>query len=267
MCAAVPELSIHLPSSLRERTRCVDLAGVPALVVHPAFDASSPSAALPEVPWLLWMHGRTASKEIDPGRALRLIRAGIGSVLLDLPGHGARTDALLQLERNAFRVVEAMVSEIDEVVASVAALGGFDQSRIAIGGMSAGGMAALGRLLTSHPFCACSLECTSGDLDSLRGREIFDASRAARLNPITQLSAWRSISVQVLHNVGDALVPIEAQRRFVAALRERTTPAELVEMHEFTNTGAPSEHAGFGKFGAEAKDLQTAFLVRAFGMH
>ena len=41
----------------------------------------------------------------------------------------------------------------------------------------------------------------------------------------------------------------------------------LPGVYEFTNTGAPSEHAGFGKFGAEAKDLQTAFLVRAFGMH
>jgi hypothetical protein len=30
----------------------------------------------------------------------------------------------------------------------------------------------------------------------------------------------------------------------------------------FTDTGAPREHAGFGKFGAQAKDAATDFLVR-----
>jgi len=34
------------------------------------------------------MHGRTANKELDPGRYLRLIRAGIAVCAIDLPGHG-----------------------------------------------------------------------------------------------------------------------------------------------------------------------------------
>ena len=60
-------------------------AKVPAMLSHPDWRTPRPT--------VLWMHGRTVSKEIDNGRFLRFVRAGIASVSLDLPGHGERLDA------------------------------------------------------------------------------------------------------------------------------------------------------------------------------
>ncbi len=213
------------------------------------------------------MHGRTVSKEIDPGRFLRLMREGIGSVAVDLPGHGDRCIPALQSAPRALEVVERMAGEVDAVVDAVCALGGFDASRCAIGGMSAGGMAAIIRLLTPHPFCAAALESTVGDWEALRGRELDDPTRIDRLNPIERLDGWRSIPLLVLHNEGDQWAPVDAQRCFVAAIRARASKPEIVEMHEFRETGAPAEHAGFGRFGAQAKTIHTEFLTRAFGLH
>jgi hypothetical protein len=93
----VPQPFGQLPSSLAAMSRTVRLAGghVPALLVHPHLDATTGRAARP-APILVWMHGRTVTKELDPGRYLRLARAGIASCALDLPGHGERFDAALQ---------------------------------------------------------------------------------------------------------------------------------------------------------------------------
>ena len=240
---------------------------MPALVVHPDFDHATPTQTLRSVPWLLWMHGRTASKEIDAGRFLRLMRAGIGSISLDLPGHGARAEEELQTAPRALEIVERMVGELDGVVEAVDALGGFDRDRAAIGGMSAGGMAAIVRLLAPHRFSAAVFESTTGNWEALRGRALDDPTRVDRLDPIQRLAAWRDIPILVLHNVGDEWVPIETQRQFVESLRARAADPTLVQMHEFTDTGAPAEHAGFGRCSAEAKNLLMSFLTRAFGIH
>ena len=74
-----------LPTSLKKQARPARLAGVPSLLVHP--DWARPA------PFVLWMHGRTVDKELDPGRYLRWVRAGIGACAIDLPGHGERHEA------------------------------------------------------------------------------------------------------------------------------------------------------------------------------
>lgn len=256
----MPELGATLPSSVRERARFETLAGVPALVVHPAF-ASDGGFHGERAPVLLWMHGRTANKELDPGRFLRLMRAGIATVSLDLPGHGAREDMALQAPERTLEFVERMVGEIDAVVEAMRASGWFDMERVAIGGMSAGGMATLVRLCAPHAFRAACVECTTGSFSWQRNRAMFEPARAARLDPIQHLDAWRAIPLLILHNEFDAWVAVEGQREFVEALRARGLAA-AVEMHEYGETGAPHEHSGFGRFASDAKDRQTAFLVR-----
>jgi pimeloyl-ACP methyl ester carboxylesterase len=157
----MPEIGGGLPASVRERARFETLAGVPALVVHPGFAADGcmhPGIEGGRAPVLLWMHGRTANKELDPGRFLRLVRAGIATVSVDLPGHGARLDEALQQPERTLEFVERMAGEIDAVVEAMLATGWFDDTRIAIGGMSAGGMAALIRLCRAHPFRAACVE-------------------------------------------------------------------------------------------------------------
>ena len=88
----VPQPFDQLPSSVLALARRVRLPGnVPALLVHPHLDRTSGTVTRP-APVLVWMHGRTVAKELDPGRYLRLARAGIASCALDLPGHGERAE-------------------------------------------------------------------------------------------------------------------------------------------------------------------------------
>ncbi len=256
----MPEIGGGLPASVREKARFETFAGVPALVVHPSF---APDGAFlgERPPVLFWMHGRTANKELDPGRFLRLVRAGIATVSLDLPGHGAREDLALQQPERTLEAVERMAGEIDSVVEAALATGWFDDARMALGGMSAGGMATLVRLSRAHSFRAACVECTTGSFAWQRNRAMFEPERAARLDPIQHLDGWRAIPLLVLHNTLDEWVAVEGQREFVEALRARGLAKDVV-MHEYAETGAPHEHSGFGRFAADAKDRQTAFLVR-----
>ncbi|MGA1392385.1 MAG: hypothetical protein ACO38W_04430, partial [Phycisphaerales bacterium] len=65
----MPDFAAKLPASLAARTRDVRLVGdsVPALLVDPVRNGDGPPPAL------LWMHGRTVARFLDPGRYLRLL--------------------------------------------------------------------------------------------------------------------------------------------------------------------------------------------------
>lgn len=269
----MPDLSEALPSSLRRQTRYVHLAGVPALIAHP--DWTTPA------PVMLWMHGRTANKELDPGRYLRWIRAGIAAVALDLPGHGERRQPGMESAARTLDVVRQMIDEIDPVVAALRGLGTpLDLARLGIGGMSAGGMATLRRLCDPHPFTCAAIEATCGDFEAMyqdrpASSEVsgpweapgsHDAAVLAELNPARRLATWRPVPLLALHSETDQWVPFAAQRNFIDRLcdhyREQGADPALVELKTWASTGAPFEHAGFGKFGPQAKDVQVEFLVR-----
>ncbi len=85
----MPDLATTLPRSLVAQSRVLRLgsSNTPALLIHPRFDKQAEKPLEP-VPFLLWLHARTAQKELDSGRYLRLSRAGIPTVALDLPAHG-----------------------------------------------------------------------------------------------------------------------------------------------------------------------------------
>ncbi len=253
-----------LPAALEERTRRLTLAGVPALVSHPDWDSPAPT--------LIWMHGRTAFKELDSGRYLRCVRAGIATVALDLPMHGERAEPGGDEPANTLRVLKQMVAEIDGVVDALAVSpetrGRFDANRLAIGGMSAGGMATLRRLCDPHPFVCAHVEATCGDLRALYASPAAPVHHAdsdvAPLDPAQHLDGWRPIPLQALHTTGDEVVPIDIQRSFLDRLRARyraqgADPA-MISLVEYEQTGAPREHAGFGRYGHPSKESMVAFL-------
>jgi hypothetical protein len=131
--------------------------------------------------------------------------------------------------------------------------------------MSAGGMIALARLCRPHGFRCASVEATTGSWKHQRERQMFrDRSdeEINALNPIEHLGGWRHIPVQAIHARLDAWVSIDGQREFIEALRQRYRDPSLIEVVEFDRTGAPHEHAGFGRFAAAAKDAQLDFLRR-----
>ncbi|MBC7834784.1 MAG: alpha/beta fold hydrolase [Phycisphaerales bacterium] len=257
-----------LPFDLARRTRTMTLGnGVPALLAHPDWETPAP--------FLLWIHGRTVEKELDAGRYLRLVRAGIGAVAIDLPGHGQRPGDRLHDPKHTLDVLAQIVSEIDSVLESLAdpavAGGVFDLDRAAIGGMSAGGMAALRRLCDPHPFVCAAVESTTGDLRSLYagapGRPWpaqHPAEKIAALDPMQHLDGTRPIPLLVLHSEADEVIPAATMRGFMHALQARYeakgASPDLIKMVTWPTTGAPSEHAGFGRHGNDAKNLQVAFL-------
>ena len=260
----VPQPFDQLPSSVLALSRAVRIGGgkVPALLVHPYFDRNTGTVLRP-APVLVWMHGRTVTKELDPGRYLRLARAGIATCAVDLPGHGERLDAPRQAPEETLGVVEQMVGELDAVVADLDASGEHLGCKRALGGMSAGGMAALVRLTRPHTFDAAVVECTTGSWRWQQHRAMFDAARVAAMNPIDHLQNWREIPLLALHNFEDEWIPVDGQREFIEAVRARATHPEVVQFHVYGPTGAPFEHAGFGRMASDAKERVTGFLTGA----
>ncbi|MCP3904765.1 MAG: alpha/beta fold hydrolase [Planctomycetes bacterium] len=253
--------SAPLPRALEARSHWQRLgpSGIPALLVDPRDDEGGPAP-----PVVLWMHGRTASKELDPGRYLRLMRAGIGVCAVDLPGHGERFDAALQHPRHTLELIHQMIAEIDEVSDALRELVRFDMTRMAIGGMSAGGMAALSRLCREHDFRCAAVEASTGSWEQQRHREMFEgrpASEIARGNPIEHLGGWREIPLQAIHSRLDMWVAFDGQAAFIEALRERYDAPEDVEFVVYDRTGAPFEHAGFGRLSSDAKNRQRDFFA------
>jgi dienelactone hydrolase len=259
----------RFPAALASQSRSVLLGGgIPALLAHPDWKAPAPVA--------IWMHGRTANKELDPGRYLRWIRAGVAVCAVDLPGHGERVELDRQSPSRTLEVLAQMVGEVDQIVESLADPewgGAFDLDRMAIGGMSAGGMAALRRLCDPHPFVCASVEATTGNLAALYHPDAerpwpvsHPPERVRPLDPMQNLDHWRSIPLLMLHSEADRVVPIGGQREFIYALRERYIAAgadpAMIELITWPQTGAPEEHAGFGRVSNDAKNAQTVFLRR-----
>lgn len=259
----------QFPRALAERTRRARLAGVPAIIAHP--DWASPA------PVMIWMHGRTVSKELDPGRYLRWIRAGIAAVALDLPGHGERFDERLQHPHRTLDVLSQMLGEIDGVVDALAAHdyeGVLDLSRTGLGGMSAGGMVTLRRLCEGHDFVCAAVEGTTGWLEGLyfpsggTGSAPWgvshDRDRVLALDASRHLDGFEPLPLLALHSESDRVVPIATLRTFLDRLGDhyaaRGADRGLIRLRTWPRTGAPLEHAGFGLAGNDAKNTQLEFL-------
>ena len=252
----------RLPTHLRDRVHFTRLAGdVPVLI---AFPDPEPNHAV-QHPAVLWMHGRTVTKEIDPGRYMRWIRAGMAVCAVDLPGHGERFSADLQLPERTLDVVLQMADEIDAIAADFVRDFPVDASRLAIGGMSAGGMATLTRLTHPHEFAATSVEATTGSWINQSGRAMFrdqDPAFVRKHDPIQNLDGWRPIPFQAFHCRIDEWVAFAGQERFVDALRVVAPNLDQpdIDFVVYEETGAPFEHAGFGRYGAVAKNRQRDWL-------
>lgn len=245
-------------------------ARIPAMLAHP--DWKTPA------PIVIWLHGRTVRKEIDPGRYLRWIRAGIAACAVDLPGHGERFEPDMHTPARTLDLVAGAVAEVDHIVEALSAReyeGVFDLDRMALGGMSAGGMATLRRLCDAHAFVCAAVEATSGNLvDMYRARGGDDPGplprhsleKIAPLDPMQHMAGWRPIPLLALHTRADRLVPVSAQEMFIAALRghyaARGADPSIIELVTWDETGAPDEHAGFGRFANDAKNVQVEFLAK-----
>ena len=265
----MPSPPDQLPASLAAKSRFVRLGpDVPALVAHPDWAAPAPV--------VLWMHGRTVTKELDPGRYSRWLRAGVAVCAIDLPGHGERAEPDRQGSEATPGVIEQARREIDPILDGLAHEFGdaFDLDRVAIGGMSLGGMITLRRLCDPHRFGAAAVEATTGDLAALYGdadrpSAAHDPADVEPQDPSRHLAGFEPLPLLALHTQADEMVPWPGQRAFLERLRahyaDRGSDPDLIEIETWPDTGAPREHVGFGRHSNEAKNTQTAFLARALG--
>lgn len=255
----------QLPSALAKQTKIVRLGstGIPALLAHPDWRKPAPT--------VIWMHGRTADKTLDNGRYLRWIRAGIAACAIDLPGHGERLEPERQQPTSTPGVIEEAVGEIDHIIEALADPqwnSVFDTDRLAIGGMSAGGMATLRRLCDTHLFTCAAVESTAGNLRLLYSQPAWpdhDHAQVARIDPMQHLAHWRPIPLLVLHSEADRIVPLECMTTFLEALHPKYQAAHMpnaITLKAWPTTGAPDEHSGFGRVASEAKTLQVEFLTK-----
>jgi hypothetical protein len=265
----VIERFARFPAALAAQTRAHRFGEIPALLAHP--DWNSPA------PVVIWLHGRTVNKELDPGRYLRWIRAGIAACAIDLPGHGERAIPGMDQPQRSLDILEQVIPEIDQVLFALGDAqwnGAFDLDRAGIGGMSAGGMAVLRRLCDPHRFRCAALEGTTGDLGGMYlqrpwpGRD--DPARVARLDPLQHLEGWRPIPFLAAHSESDRIVPISTMHTFLDSLRahyraQHADPS-MIELVSWPETGAPDEHLGFGRYSNDAKNAQTAFFQRCFSL-
>lgn len=260
-----------LPSSLDGKARTVRLGAagqIPALLVHPDWISC--------VPTVIWMHGRTASKELDAGRYVRWMKAGFAACAIDVPGHGERLDSRAEFSARTLDALAELIPEIDQVVESLADpiwQNAFDLDRLGLGGMSLGGMATLRRLCDPHPFICAAVESTTGDLGALYAESgprpwgnFFPPEVTDPLDPARHIAGFRPIPLLALHSESDRIIPAAQQRAFLDRLRllyqQRGAATDLIEFHTWPETGAPEEHSGFGRVGNQAKNLQTDFLAR-----
>lgn len=262
----------QFPAALASQARTERISGnIPALLAHPDWKTPAPT--------VIWLHGRTAHKELDPGRYLRWIRAGIAACAIDLPGHGERFDESLQGPERSLDLLTLALAEVDTIVASLREpswSGVFDLSRLGIGGMSAGGMVTLRRLCDPHPFVCASVEATTGNLETLyhpesgpRWQVDHPPARIAELSAMRHLETWLPIPFLALHSEADRLIPVAGQLKFIEALRHHYAAAgvdpSLVQWQTWPNTGAPDEHIGFGRVSNDAKNAQTSFFAKHLG--
>ena len=138
-------------------------------------------------------------------------------------------------------------------------------------------MVTLRRLCEPHSFRCAAVEGTTGWLDGLYfpshaegeasswGIE-HDRSVVAALDASAHLDGFAPLPLLSLHSEADEIVPWPVQREFLDRLRAHYTAGgrdpSLIESTTWPETGAPSEHAGFGRVSNDAKNLQTEFLSR-----
>lgn len=277
--------TVTLPAGLRKsavtarliaETTPYDDGGVPALLTHPEDGWDEDGASPTPAPVCLWFHGRTVNKELDAGRYLRWKRMGIAACAIDLPGHGERSgDPQLQAPGSTLLLAEQAAREIDLVLEDLASArfnGAFDLDRVAIGGMSAGGMVTLLRLCSlglENPFKAVVLEATTGDFASMRWPKV-SAERVEAMSPLNHVSDMPTVPLLAVHSRLDEVVPYEPMESFVDAVREeyasRGVDPDLARMHAWDETGAPSEHMGFGRMTNDTKNLENGFLGEWLGV-
>lgn len=259
----------QLPRFLVERARFATLGPAPALLAHPDWETPAPA--------VLWMHGRTANKELDPGRYNRWLRAGIAVCSIDLPGHGERHDARSDNPNHSIELLLEAVGEIDAIIDALRSTEGslFDTSRMAIGGMSLGGMVALRRLCDPHPFSCAAVDATCGSLSELYfptdgstapWEVSHEPEQVRQADPASHLDGWKPLPLLAVHSEADEIIPWRAQQRFLDLLEAHYRAGDadpgMVEFVTFERTGAPSEHIGFGQFSNQAKNAQAEFLKR-----
>ena len=157
---------------------------------------------------------------------------------MDLPGHGERAVDSYQTVEGTLQTILEMSEELDEVHAAIVGNLRVDPEQIAIGGMSAGGMAAAHRLVTPHPYRAMLMEASTGNWAAQAHRPMFQPLSPEALqahDPMAFGHLDPHPSVGPTQPFG-RWIRFEGQCEFGSGTRSTDHP---VELQAYDQTGAP----------------------------
>jgi hypothetical protein len=215
-----------------------DIGGprVPALVTR---EENAPKSAA-----VLFLHGLSASKEVQAREAASLAHAGLTAVTLDAPHHGARRSPLLDAIMAAtgapahailLRMLREAIGEIPRVVDHLLREG---YGPIGIAGISMGAFTALGAAAADPRLAVIVSILGSPDWWPPKG-QIDDAARPwLDEAPVRRPERFPPRPLLIANAGRDESVPPEPARRFAAALEPHYAPfPERLRYIEYPESG------------------------------
>lgn len=186
-------------------------------------------AAAGPAPAVLFLHGLSASKEVQQKEASSLARAGFLAVTVDAPHHGARRTPLLDALRDAtgsaahalfLRILREAIAEVPLLIDDLLRRG---HGPVGVAGISMGAYIALGATAADPRIAAVVSILGSPDWTPCHG----DVDPAARPwlaeAPVHHPERFPPRALLLANAGRDVNVPPEGARRFAEALRPRYT--------------------------------------------
>lgn len=201
-------------------------------------------------PLVVWPHGGPEIRDYqDYQRTVQIFAAQGWWVLQpNFRGSGGFGQAFVRAGRR--RWADLMQEDVEDAVQHVLDLGKADPDRIAIGGASYGGYAALmGSIRRPDLYRATVAVCGPSDMPAMLrsvkddedsyyywsqtiGDPVIDRGLLEAASPARRAAEIRS-PVLLIHGVNDQIVPVEQSRMMAAALKAAGKPHELIEVPDF----------------------------------
>ena len=212
-------------------------AGVETLHAFPAGKGDQP------LPCVVFYHGFTSSKLVYSYFAVALAQAGFRVVMPDAPDHGARfKNNEQQRLRQFWQILQGNIEEFAALRDALHRRRLVDNTRLAVGGASMGGMTALG-IMTHHPEVSCVASLMGSGYFTTLARTLFppldvatptqEAEFAAILAPLAQWDVSSQLArvadrpLLLWHGEEDDVVPAVESYRLQQALADSGQDAHL----------------------------------------